>query len=109
MAQAYKVLAQSAPAATTNTNIYTVGAGLQIVASTVTVCNRGGTDAQYRIAVRSGGVAIADQHYIAYGATVSANDTVALTLGLTLQANDIVTVYASNASLSFSIFGCEIT
>lgn len=109
MAQAYKVLAQSAPAATTNTNMYTVGAGLQIVASTVTVCNRGGTDAQYRIAVRPGGVSIADQHYIAYGATVSASDTVALTLGLTLQANDIVTVYASNANLSFSIFGCEIT
>lgn len=109
MAQAYKVLAQSAPAATANTNMYTVGAGLQIVASTVTVCNRGGTDAQYRIAVRPGGAAIADQHYIAYGATVSASDTVALTLGLTLQANDVVTVYASNANLSFSIFGCEIT
>ena len=109
MAQTYKVLAQSAPAAITNTDILTVGAGKQIVASTVTICNRGGSAAQYRIAVRVGGAAIADSQYIAFGANVSANDTVALTLGLTLQANDVVTVYASGATLSFNIFGCEIT
>jgi len=109
MAQAYKVLAQSAPAATTNTDMYTVGAGLQIVASTVTICNRGAAAATYRIAVRSGGAAIANQHYIAYDAAVAANDTIALTLGITLQAADIVTVYASSANLSFNIFGCEIT
>ena len=109
MAQTYKVLAQSAPAATTNTDMYTVGAGLQIVASTVTVCNRGATDAQYRIAVRPGGATLANQHYIAFNTTVAASDTVALTLGITLGANDVVTVYASNANLSFTVFGCEIT
>jgi len=109
MAQTYKVLAQSAPSATTNTDIYTVGAGKQTVASTITVCNRGATDAQYRIAVRPGGAALANQHYIAFGATVAASDTVALTLGITAGANDVVTIYASNANLSFTIFGCEIT
>lgn len=109
MAQAYKVLAQSAPAATTNTDMYTVGAGLQIVASTVTICNRSASAATYRIAVRSGGATLANQHYIAYDATVAANDTIALTLGITLQASDIITVYASSANLSFNIFGCEIT
>lgn len=109
MAQAYKVLAQSAPAATTSTDMYTVGAGLQIVASTVTICNRGGSSATYRIAVRNGGAGLANQHYIAYDAAVLANDTVALTLGLTLQATDIITIYASNANLSFNIFGCELT
>ncbi len=109
MAQAYKVLAQSAPAATTNTDMYTVGAGLQIVASTVTVCNRSAAAALYRIAVRSGGAALANQHYIAYDATVAPNDTIALTLGLTLQASDIITIYCNSANLSVSIFGCEIT
>jgi hypothetical protein len=109
MAQAYKVLAQSAPAATTNTDMYTVGAGLQIVASTVTICNRAAVAATYRIAVRNGGATLANLHYIAYDATVAANDTIALTLGLTLQASDVITVYASSASLSFNIFGCEIT
>jgi hypothetical protein len=87
----------------------TVAASTQTVASTITVCNRGASDATYRIAVRPGSAAIANQHYIAYGATAGANDTVALTLGVTLAANDTVTVYASNANLSFTIFGCEIT
>ena len=109
MAQAYKVLAQSAPAATTNTDMYTVGAGLQVVASTVTICNRAASSATYRIAVRNGGATLANQHYIAYDATVAANDTIALTLGLTLQASDIITVYASSTNLSLNIFGCEIT
>jgi hypothetical protein len=109
MAQAYKVLAQSAPAATTNTDMYTVGAGLQVVASTVTICNRAASSATYRIAVRNGGATLANQHYIAYDATVAANDTIALTLGITLQASDIITVYASSTNLSLNIFGCEIT
>lgn len=109
MAQAYKVLAQSAPVATTNTDMFTVGVGLQIVASTVTICNRVASVCYYRIAVRNGGASLTNMHYIAYDAAVQANDTIALTLGITLQATDVITVYASNANLSFNIFGCEIT
>ncbi|NDB36011.1 MAG: hypothetical protein EB023_11870, partial [Flavobacteriia bacterium] len=89
MAQTYKVVAQSAPAATTNTDVLTVGAGKSVVASTITICNRGATDAQYRIAVRSGGATLANQHYIAFNTTVAANDTIALTIGMTLAANDV--------------------
>ena len=108
MAITYKVLAQSAPSATTNTDVYTVGAGKQTTISTITVANRGATAATYRIAVRPDGATIANQHYIAYDATVPANDTVALTLGVTCDASDVVTVYASTANLSVNIFGAEI-
>lgn len=106
---AYKVLAQSAPAATTNTDIYTVGAGKQAVVSTITISNRSATARTYRIAVRPAGATLANQHYIAYDVSVLANDTTALTLGITLTATDVVTVYASTADLSFGIFGTEIT
>ena len=109
MALTYKVLAQSAPAATTNTDILTIGSGKQAVVSTVTVSNRAATSATYRIAVRPSGATLANQHYIAYDCTVGPNDTTALTIGLTLTATDIITVYASNANLSFGIFGTEIT
>ncbi len=108
MASTYKVLAQSAPSATTNTDIYTVGSGKSAVVSTITVCNRANTSATYRIAVRPAGATIANQHYIAYDATVPANDSINLTLGITLAATDVVTVYASTANLSFNIFGSEI-
>jgi hypothetical protein len=109
MATTYKVLAQSAPSATTNTDVYTVGSGKSAVVSTITVANRAATSATYRIAVRPLGATLANQHYIAYDATVPANDTISLTLGVTLATTDVITVYASTANLSFNIFGAEIS
>jgi hypothetical protein len=109
MAYIYKVLAQSAPSATTNTDIYTVGAGKQAIVSTITVANRSSTARTYRIAIRPAGATLANQHYIAYDIYLSANDTTALTLGITLTATDVVTVYASTSDLSFGIFGSEIS
>jgi len=109
MAITYKVLAQSAPSATTNTDVYTVGAGKQTTISTITVCNRNATTAAtYRIAVRPDGATIANQHYVAYDTTVGPKDTVTWTIGITADASDVVTVYASSADLSFNIFGVEI-
>jgi hypothetical protein len=109
MAITYKVLGQSAPSATTNTDVYTVGAGKQATISTITVCNRNTTtSATYRIAVRPDGASIANQHYVAYDATVGPKDTVTWTIGITADASDVVTVYASSADLSFNIFGVEI-
>jgi len=109
MAIAYKVLAQSAPSATTATDIYTVGSGKQAIVSTITVANRSASARSYRIAVRPAGATLANQHYIAYDVSLAANDTTALTLGITLTATDVVTVYASTADLSFGIFGSEIS
>lgn len=104
----YKVLAQSAPSATTATDIYTVASATQVVISTITVCNRGATTSTYRIAIRPNGATLANQHYITYDANVPANDTITLTLGMTADAADVVTVYASTANLSFNLFGTEI-
>lgn len=109
MAYTYKVLAQSAPSATTNTDIYTVGAGKQAIVSTITVANRSASASSYRIAVRPAGAALANQHYLAYDVAIAANDTTVLTIGVTLTATDVVTVYALSANLSFGIYGTEIT
>lgn len=108
MPTVYKVLGQSAPSATTDTDLYTVPAGQQAVISTIVIANRTNTNGTYRIAVRPSGSAIANQHYIAYDVSVAASDSTTLTLGLTLTATDIITVYASSTNLSFSAFGSEI-
>jgi len=105
----YKVLGQSAPAATTLTTLYTVPSATDTVVSTIAICNQAGTSATYRIAVRPAGASIANQHYIVYGATVAASDSVLLTLGITLDATDVISVYASSATMSFSAFGSEIS
>lgn len=109
MARSYKVLGQSAPSATTNTNLYTVPSLTETVVSTITVANRASASATYRIAIRKNGDAVVNEHYIAYDTPLLANDTVALTIGITLSQTDIVTVYASTANLSFNAFGSEIS
>jgi hypothetical protein len=113
MPTTYKILGQLAASAdvAATESIYTVPAtaGIQSVVSTVTVCNRAGTATTYRLAVRPNGTAVANQHYLAYGATVPANDTIALTLGITLDENDILAAFAAGANLTFNAFGCEIT
>lgn len=109
MAVNYKVLGQVAPDATTATNLYTVPAATSAVVSTLVVANRAATAATYRISIRPGGATQGNQHYLAYDVVVSGGDSTTLTLGITLAATDVVTVYASTANLSFSLFGSEIT
>jgi hypothetical protein len=109
MPTAYKVLGQSAPAATTATTLYTVPASTEVVISTITVCNRGASAGTFRIAVRPNGTALANSHYVAYDVAIGANSLVALTLGITADAADVVTVYASSADFTFSAFGSEVS
>lgn len=109
MATVYKVLGQSAPLATANTDIYTVPSATETVISSIAVCNRSTSPATYRVAVRPDGAAVANQHYLAYDVTVNANDTTIMTVGLTMNAADVLTVYASSANLTFGVFGSEIS
>jgi hypothetical protein len=108
MATTYKVLGQSAPAATTSADVYTVPSATEAIISSIVVANRAATAGTYRLSVRPNGASIANQHYIAYDVPLSGNDSVALTLGVTLDAADVVTVYASTADFSFNLFGTEI-
>ena len=115
MPTTYKILGQiaAASAVAATEAIYQAGtasgSALQTVVSTVAVCNRGATSTTYRLAVRPDGTAVNNQHYIVYDATIPANDSVFLTLGLTLDGADILACYAGNANLTFSAYGSEIT
>jgi hypothetical protein len=104
----YKVLGQAAPSATTETDLYTVPASTQTIVSTIVVANRAATSATYRISVSVAGAATATKDYLIYDATLAANSTTALTLGITLGATDKVRVYSSSANLSFNAFGSEL-
>ena len=108
MATTYKVLGQSNPAAATDTTLYTVPASTATVVSTISIANLG-TTGTFRIAIRPAAAGIANQHYLVYEATLNANDSITLTLGVTLATTDVVTVYASSSSFSFNLFGSEIT
>jgi len=108
MATTYKVLGQSNPSATTATTLYTVPSATQAVVSTIVIANLTSSAATFRIACRVAGATLANSQYVAYDITVGASDSTALTLGITLGAADVITVYASTANLTFTAFGSEI-
>lgn len=107
MATVYKVLGQSNPSANTLTTLYTVPSATNTVCSTLTVCNLGASTT-YRVAVRPSGNAIANSHYVVYDSAISSSDSVFLTLGVSLQATDVVSVYAATGNVAFNLYGSEI-
>jgi hypothetical protein len=109
MPNIYKVLGQQNPSATTATTLYTVPSSTSTVVSTIMVTNQGAAAATFRIAIRPAGEALANKHYIAYDVTIASLDSVAVTVGLTLATTDVITVYSSTATMSFSAYGSEIS
>ncbi len=108
MAITYKVLGQSAPTDTNNTDVYTVGAGKTAVVSSLTLTNVTPNAATARVFVRVTGAGAATSNAIVYDASVAGNSTIALTLGLTLAAADVLTVRSSiSNALTFQVFGQE--
>lgn len=106
---AYKVLAQSAPSATTATDVYTVGSGIETVVSTIIIANRAAAAGTFRLSVRPNGASQTDAMYIAYDVPIAANDSTTLTLGITMDAADVLTAYCSSADMSINVFGTEIS
>jgi len=109
MPTTYKILGQAAPGATTNTTLYTAPSNTQTVISTIVVANRVNTSAAYRIALRPAGATLANEHYIAYDVNLGGLDSTTLSIGITLGPQDVITVYSTNANLSFNALGSEIT
>ena len=107
MATTYAVLGQVVGTAALQ-SLYTAGASEQAVISTITIANRGTAAATYRLAVSPDGESIENKHYVAYDASCPANDTIALTLGITLDGNDVLRCYSSTTDITFNAFGAEI-
>jgi hypothetical protein len=109
MALRYKVLGQSNPAANTLTTLYTVPANTQTVISSVTVCNTSSNPGSFQLAVRVSGAAISNSSFVNYNTVVPGNDTVALTLGITMGNTDVLSCNANTSFITFNAFGSEVT
>src|SRR3954463_8593331 len=103
-----KLLAQSAPSATTLTTLYTCPSCACTTIQTLTICNRSGVATTFRISCAPKGAADAVAHYLYYDTAIAANATVLLNeLGLKLTEADELRIYAGANTLSFSAFGIE--
>ena len=109
MALTYKVLGQLAPAATTVTTLYTVPASTETVVSTLVVTERAGGTPTFRLIVAVAGAGLSNIQYLAYDTALTANETKLYKIGLTLAATDVVKVYASDANVTFQLYGSEIS
>jgi len=104
-----KMLGQAAPAATTETDLYTVPASTSAEVTSLWITERNGVAATFRISVSVGGGATATKDYLAYNVAIGANASLELLQGakLMVTATDKIRVFASTADLSFSASGLE--
>lgn len=109
MAASYKILGQAHLTTTSPTDVYTVPSNTETIISSLIVANIGTAVTTFDIALREDGDTLANKHYIAKEVPIAANDSTTLTLGMTLEATDVVTVQAGIAdALSFNLSGSEI-
>jgi hypothetical protein len=111
LATSYKPLGQLDLTTASLTTLYTCPSSTETVISTVILANRSSSADTFRLAVRPDGEAIADKHYVAYDVPVAANDSTTLTLGITLEATDVLSVAAGGTAslMSVNAFGAEVT
>jgi hypothetical protein len=105
----YKILGQSNPSASTLTTVYTVPANTQAVVSTITAANFGATSSNVSLSVHVGNATWTASQQVANNISISTQNSLALTLGVTLGAGDTIRANCSTANIAVNIFGSEIT
>lgn len=104
MADTFGALAQSAPAATTLADAYTVPAAKRATVEVV-ICNRSGATT-VRLQHAIAGAASANGQYLLYDYALGANEA-KVTAQMTLAATDVVRVYSASGNVTFNVNGIE--
>lgn len=105
----YKILGQSAPSTTSNTDMITVGAAKSQIVSSLVIANVTAATATARVFARIAGAAAAVGNAVIYDVSIPAKSTASFTLGITLAATDVLTVQSGTGSaLTFTAFGTEL-
>lgn len=109
MAESFKIVNQTRPAAATLTDAYTVPVGAEAVISSIIVSNTSGSTDLFRISIAQDGAVDALSQYLYYDISISKNNTFSAVLGVTLDASDVVRVYSRDGDLNFHLYGVELT
>jgi len=98
------ILGQAAPAAATNTTVYTVPAATTAVA-TISVVNRGSTPAAVNVAIAGTGTPAVSE-YIEFQTVIDVNGVLERA-GVVANAGERFVVYSTTANTSVTIYGYE--
>jgi hypothetical protein len=108
MAITYKILGQLNPTANVLSTVYTVPASNSAVISSIVICNLGANASSFKLAAVPSGNNISNQHFMNFDTPIPGSDSIAITIGATLSANDSIRANAASGNISISIFGSEI-
>jgi hypothetical protein len=109
MAETLKILGQSAPANTSNADLYTVPSATSAVVSTIAIVNTSTAGSTYRMFIVPSGGSAGVSNALAYDIPISGSSLTTLTLGITLSAGAKIIVRTSTAnSLTFHAWGSEV-
>jgi len=97
------VIDQTNPGAASLTDAYTVPAGFKFEFN-VTAINRSATPTSYRLSIAITGAADSNEQYIAFDVPISGNG-IYQSASYKINATDVIRVYATLATLSFTITG----
>ncbi len=89
--------------------LYNTGASTTAVVSTIVITNTAATTATYRIAIMASAGTPAAANWIAYDATLGANDSIFLGAGITLSNTQYIRVSSSATTVTFSAYISELS
>jgi hypothetical protein len=109
MPTTYKILGSAAPS-TAGATLYTVPTTGNAVISTVSVANITTGSRTFKLILKpTAATTLANNHYLANDSIVPANDTIVLTLGITMSGSNVLIGSGSTSDIAFNVFGSEIT
>jgi hypothetical protein len=110
MATAYKYAQVQGTASTgTYATLYTTPASTEAVISSLVITNQASSDVTVRIGLDTTAGTPGSDEWLVYDAVIAGNDTIALTLGVTLDAAKFIRVSSSANTCNFSAFLSEIS
>jgi hypothetical protein len=110
MATAYKYAQVQGTAGTgTYATLYETPSATEAVISSLVITNQSSSAVTVRIGLDTTAGTPGDSEWLVYDAAIAGNDTVALTLGVTMDAGKFVRVSSSADTCNFSAFLSEIS
>ena len=110
MATAYKYAqVQGTAAVGTYATLYTTPSATEAVISSLVITNQASSDVTVRIGLDTTAGTPGASEWLVYDAVVAGNDTVALTLGVTMPASNFIRVSSSANTCNFTAFLSEIS
>lgn len=110
MPTAYKYSQVQGTASTgTYATLYSTPSATEAVISSIVITNQASSSVTVRIGMDTTAGTPGASEWLVYDAVVAGNDTVALTLGVTMPASNFIRVSSSANTCNFSAFLSELT